>query len=164
MAALSFRRVDEVGTLQKLVEDVFADPQVRWGLGWTDEDDPEEAMAAIEALFEHRHEAGWTLLEVRHGGRCAGLAGLGPLDPESAERAYAIYLTERRRGLGRRVTDRLLERARASGAESVLAITWAENEASRALLEGAGFRFEGEAPYGWAQESELDWVVYRCVL
>lgn len=161
---LTLRPIESLSTLTGLVEETFSDPEVRLGIGWQPEDDTEEAMAAIQDLFERRFEQGWTLWQVTLDGRGAGLAGLGPIDPEDGSAWYAIYLTLRGQGLGTRVTERVVERARQRGVETLVAVMWAENEASRALMTGQGFAFAGPAPYAWAQESELDWVEYRLSL
>lgn len=156
----SFEPIEDADTLRSVVGEVFADSQVRRGMGWTEDDDPEEAREAIEGLFERRFESGWWLADVRMQGERAGLAGLGPTDEDGAA-WYAIYLLHRGEGLGRAVTERLIDRARKHGVDELIAVSWAENDAIQGLLESVGFEFVGEAPYDWADESELTWVEYR---
>lgn len=161
MGELTFETVTDAEALEQLVDDVFCDPEVRRGMGWTDADPVDEAMEAIHGLWQRRLDAGWDLVEVRHHGERAGLAGLGPTDPDDASAWYAIYLLHRGEGLGRRVTRRFIQRAKASGARELVAVTWAKNTASQALLEGEGFEPVGPAPYDWARESQLDWLELR---
>lgn len=161
---LRLRPIEDADSLQGLVDDVFADPEVRRGMGWTEADPLEDAMDAIHGLWRRRLASGWQLLEVRDEGERAGLAGLGPVDPEDGSAWYAIYLLHRGEGLGRRVTRRLIRRAREAGARELVAVTWAKNTASQALLEGEGFERVGAAPYDWAEQSELDWLELRCPL
>lgn len=164
MDELFLERIGDAASLERVVEEVFADPEVRRGMGWTEDDDPEQAREAIEGLWARRFEEGWRLFDVRLEGRRAGLVGLGPLDEGEGTVWYAVYLLERGQGLGRRLTRRAVDRAREEGAREVLAVTWAENEASRRLLEAEGFEPVGEAPYDWARESALTWMEYRRAL
>lgn len=157
---LSFEPIEEADTLRSVVDEVFADPEVRRGMGWTEDDDPGEAREAIEGLFERRFESGWWLADVRLQDERAGLAGLGPIDEDGAA-WYAIYLLRRGEGLGRTVTERLIARARKRGVEELIAVSWAENDAIQGLLESVGFELAGEAPYDWARESTLTWLEYR---
>lgn len=159
MDELALDPVDDADALQRLVDTVFADPEVRRGMGWTEADDREAALEAISGLWHDRFEDGWDLRAVRRGDRTVGLVGLGPVG-EDATAWYAVYLLDRGEGLGRRLTRWGLDEACDRGADRVLAVTWAENEASRGLLEAEGFELEGPAPFDWARESELSWVVY----
>lgn len=155
-------RLEPVGSedeLQALVEHVFSDPGARRGMGWTEDDDPAEAMEAIWGLWERRFADGWQAYEVRHAGDSAGLAGLGPI--EGGQAWWAVYLVKRGEGLGTETGRRLVDRARERDVETLIAVTWTENEASRRMLETLGFREEGPAPYDWAEESELSWLRYR---
>lgn len=158
-AELNLARVESPGALEDLVHDVFSDPQVRRGMGWTEADDTDEALEAIWGLWERRFREGWRLFEVRHQDERAGLAGLGPV--EEATAWWAVYLTERGRGLGQAIGRRLAKRAREEGAEELVAVTWARNQASQGMLEALGFESVGPAPYDWARESELEWLEYR---
>jgi RimJ/RimL family protein N-acetyltransferase len=65
-------------------------------------------------------------------------------DPTSAEIAYAVADSVRRRGLGRAVVDRLLDTAAQIGVCHVHAVMSAENRPSAALMRsfGARLRFE----------------------
>lgn len=164
MTDLQLATIDDAAHLDRVVEEVFSDPEVRRGMGWTEEDDAEEAKAAIAGLWSRRFEAGWDLRDVRLDGERAGLVGLGPVDEATGTAWYAIYLLERGEGLGRELTRWALAAASSQGAREAVAVTWAENEASRRLLEGEGFELAGPAPYDWAQESVLDWLEYRCAL
>lgn len=157
--SLSLETVTDDDELADLVEAVFSDPGTRRGMGWTEDDDPEEAMEAISGLWEKRFERGWRIYDVRREGERVGLAALGP--PDEAEPWWAVYLLDRGEGLGKAVGRRLVEQARRDGASAVLAVTWAENAASRGMLEALGFEERGPAPYGWAEESELAWLAYR---
>lgn len=141
------------------MSEVFADPGTRRGMGWTGEDDTEEALAAIEGLWDRRFAEGWCVYDVRDDGRRVGMSGLGPID--DGEAWWAVYLLERGQGYGRAVGRRLVDRARRDGADRVVAVTWAANEASRRMLEALDFRVEGPAPYDWAHESSLEWLLYR---
>lgn len=154
---LTFHEVHAEPELAVLVDAVFADAEVRRGMGWTPEDDVDEAMAAIHGLWEHRFEGGWTLWRIHAADALVGLAGLGPVDEEDETAWSAVYLLERGEGFGARVTERLVEHARQVGACALVAVTWAENEAAKALLEVTGFEPEGPARYDWAKESELSW-------
>jgi RimJ/RimL family protein N-acetyltransferase len=156
---LELDRVRTPAELTELVDDVFEDPQARRGLGWTEADDIEEAMASIRWLFDHRYEKGWQLYEVRADDERAGIAGLGPV--EDGEAWWAVYLTVRGRGLGQRVGEQLIARAEREGAREVVAATWARNGASRRMLETLGFDDVGPATYEWAEDSQLTWIEYR---
>jgi RimJ/RimL family protein N-acetyltransferase len=145
--------------VRDVAQDVFADPDVRLGLGWQPHEDEDTALDAIMGLFEQRYQDGWRLYEVRHEDRRAGLAGIGPRGENEAW--YAIYLLERGEGLGARVTERFVEQAREEDLDALVAITWAENEASHGLLESQGFEFVGEAEYDWSEDSELTWIEFR---
>jgi len=145
----------------EVVEDVFDDPMVRRGIGWTEEDDPDEAKAAIRELFDRRHADGWRLFEVRKEDQRVGLTGLGPTDRDEGRAWYAIYLLDRGRGLGREVTEAMIDHAREEGLEVLGAITWADNEASRGLLTSLGFELVREHEAKWARESALTWVELR---
>lgn len=158
---LVLERIDDAAQLERVVDEVFADAEVRRGMGWTEADDPEEARAAIRGLWRRRLEAGWRLFDVSLEDRRAGLVGLGPVDEADGTVWYAVYLLERGQGLGGRLTRRAIERARREGARELVAVTWAKNEASRGLLEAEGFEPAGEAPYDWARESALTWLEYR---
>lgn len=161
---LQLTLIDEQAELADLVEHVFADAEVRRGMGWTEADDTDEAMTAIHGLFERRHEAGWRLYRVTDAGETVGLAGRGPVDPDDASAWFAVYLRRRGEGLGCAVTERLAAEAADAGARELVAVTWAENTASQGLLEATGFELVGPAPYDWARESELDWRLYRRAL
>lgn len=156
---LSLEPVAGKDELEALVADVFADPGTRRGMGWTEDEDPEEALEAIWGLWERRFAADWRIYEVRHEDERAGLAGLGPI--EDGQAWWAVYLLERGEGLGTATGERLVEQARQQGARTLIAVTWKQNEASRAMLETLGFEEEGPAPYDWAEESELSWLRYR---
>lgn len=156
---LTLAPVDERAGVRELVDDVFSDPETRRGIGWTEADDPERAREAITDLWDRRFDEGWRVLEVRAGEARAGMAGLGPV--EDGEAWWAVYLLERGRGLGRAVGRRLAGRARRQGVRELVAVTWAENDASRRMLEALGFDERGPAPYEWAEESALAWVEYR---
>lgn len=160
---LILQRVEDVSLLEDLVDSVFADPQARRGMGWTAEDDPEEAMEAIWGLWHRRFQHGWRLFTVVHEDRRAGLAGLGPVE-EDGTAWWAVYLLERGQGIGPRVGHQLIERATRDGVRELIAVTWAKNEASRSMLEDLGFEEEGPAPYDWARESPLSWCEYRLEL
>lgn len=155
----SLEPVTDGDELTTLVETVFSDPGARRGMGWTEDDDPEEAMEAISGLWAKRFERGWRIYDVRREGQRVGLAALGP--PEEPEPWWAVYLLERGEGLGKAIGRRLVERARRDGADALLAVTWVKNAASRGMLEALGFEQQGPAPYDWAEESELAWLAYR---
>lgn len=157
--SFSLELVTDGEELSGLVETVFGDPGTRRGMGWTEDDDPEEAMAAIAGLWVKRFAEDWRIYDVRRDGQRVGLAALGPAD--EAEPWWAVYLLERGEGLGQAIGRRLVERAREDGAEALVAVTWAKNAASRGMLEALGFQEQGPAPYDWAEESELAWLVYR---
>lgn len=159
---LTLRRVEAREEVEALVAAVFSDPEARRGMGWTESDDPSRAREAIQGLWEHRFEEGWRFVEVLCGGRRAGMAALSPI--EEGRAWWAVYLVERGRGLGTRVGRRLLQQARRAGASQLCAITWAENAASRAMLEKLDFDPVGPAPYDWARESQLEWLEYRRTL
>lgn len=129
-------------------------------MGWTEADDTAEALEAIHGLWERRFEEGWRILEVRHEDERAGLAGLGPIEDDGTA-WWAVYLVERGKGIGREVGRRLIEQARKQGATTLVAVTWAKNDASQRMLEALGFEDIGPAPYDWADESQLDWLQYR---
>lgn len=156
---LSLERVSDEEQVAQLVSHVFAEPETRRGMGWTEEDDPEEAMEAIAGLWEARFAEGWRIYAVQQGQATVGLAGLGPAGEDSPW--WAVYLLERGQGLGKTAGQRLIEQARREGAKQVLAVTWRKNEASRGMLEALGFHEVGPAPYDWARESELSWLQYR---
>jgi len=145
--------------LEALVSTVFCDPQTRRGMGWTERDDPEEAMQAIGGLWHRRLDEGWSIFDVQRTGETIGLAGLGPI--EEGRAWWAVYLLERGQGLGKAIGRRLIDRAAEDGAREVVAVTWAKNEASRGMLSSLGFEAEGPPPYDWARESELAWLRYR---
>lgn len=159
---LTLAPVTAEAELTELVDHVFSDPGTRRGMGWTEDEDPEEAMASIRGLWEHRLETGWRLYDVRSDGQRVGLAGLGPI--EEGEAWWAVYLLERGEGYGQATGRRLIEAARQRGVRALIAVTWAKNEPSKRMLEALGFTEQGPAPYGWAEESELSWLQYRRTL
>lgn len=161
MQRLTLDPVETLDELDALVEATFSDPEVRRGMGWIPSDDADKALEAIHGLFTRRFEAGWDLRAVRTEDGLAGLVGLGPLDEEDRSPWYAVYLLDRGRGLGRKLTRWALDLAQNRGAREVIAITWQENEPMRNLLDSEGFSLHGEAAYQWAQESELTWLEYR---
>lgn len=151
--------IESPSELEETIDTIFADPQARMGMGWGPEDDLDEAMRSIRGLWRDRFEAGWHLFRVHWGNRLAGFTGLGP--GTDGRNWYAIYLLERGQGLGSQVTDDMLDIARAEKIPSLIAITREGNQACRRLLTSHGFTLQGPAPYEWAQESPLTWLVYR---
>lgn len=73
-----------------------------------------------------------------------------------------LVVTEvaRRRGLGRRLVDELITRARAAGAQSAFLEVRESNQAARALYEGVGFVVKGRRKGYYASTPE-DAVIYR---
>lgn len=155
----SLEPIEDPAQLEAVVERVFSDPGARKGMGWTEADDPAEAIEAIEGLWQHRFEEGWVLEAVHADGVLAGLAGYGPVD--APEPLVAVYLLRRGEGIGTWATDQFIERAREQGARAVRAITWARNTGSRRMLEAIGFEAVGPVDARWARESELEWIEHR---
>ncbi len=140
---------------------VFSDPEARRGMGWTEQDDAEEAKRSILGLWRRRFQGDWVLFAIEVDGRDVGLAGLGSGSQADEPPWVAVYLLERGRGLGRRATEQLLDLAAEQGHARVRAVTWAENKRGRGLLEALGFEDQGPASYPWAEESGMAWLVYE---
>lgn len=140
---------------------VFSDPEARRGMGWTEQDDAEEAKESILGLWRHRFHGDWALFAIDVDDRDVGLAGLGSGSQADEPPWVAVYLLERGSGLGRWATEQLLDLAAGQGHETVRAVTWAENERGRGLLGALGFEDQGPAKYPWAEESGMVWLVYE---
>jgi ribosomal protein S18 acetylase RimI-like enzyme len=99
----------------------------------------DDEFAAFETMYGP--PGGVFLVAVTKTGELAGGAGLRRLDPRTAEmkRLY-VYDPYRRRGLGRRLCEELLRRARAYGYAKVRLDTVARLVEANALYEGLGFR------------------------
>lgn len=159
MTSLTYHPITDPKHLQATVQSVFSDPDTRRGMGWRRTDDAQQALEAIHGLWEERYHDGWDLYRVHHDEDLIGFTGLGPI--EDGEAWYAIYILERGEGYGSTVTEHMIQHAHDTPADTLTAVAEETNHASRALLEKHGFEPVGEAPYDWAQESELTWISYE---
>lgn len=116
---------------------------------------PEESCHVLTAAA--LRESGAELFALRDGsGEVAAVGALKPLDAVSVElKSMHVPDRMRGRGLGRVLLWRLLEEARASGAEKVLLETGSAPDfaAARGLYEAAGFTYC--PPFGAYQPDPL---------
>lgn len=96
----------------------------------------------------HMQADGWPVLVAEVDGAVLGYAYVSQFRPKSAYRFTvedSIYLapTATGRGIGRPLLSELIERARAAGAHSVIAVIAAPGEVSIALHHRAGFVHAG---------------------
>jgi len=118
---------------------------------------------------DHTVHVAWTAWS---GARIVGEARYVRLrsDPTSAEIAFSVADTHRRRGIGTLMVESLGELARADGVEAFTSMVGHDNRASSAFLTGLGTRFsfadgalEGRAPVpAWSRSSELAACLVRC--
>lgn len=103
-----------------------------------------ETVADRRAWLQAHGPAHPVLVAETAAGEVVGWASLSPFHPRSAFRhtvETSVYIDEhyQRRGLGRRLTEALLERARDLGHHRVLATISGDQPASIALHESLGF-------------------------
>lgn len=114
------------------------------------DDTPLEA-ASRQSWFEHHHPDSYPLRVLEIEGAVAGWVGLEPFyghpqSPNTAEISLYVARAHQSQGLGRRLLDDGLTRARALGFATLLACVFAHNEISVRLLKGAGFQAWGNLP------------------
>jgi GNAT superfamily N-acetyltransferase len=99
----------------------------------------DDEFAGFETMYGP--PGGLFLLTLTEAGELAGGAGLRRLDAQTAEmkRLY-VYESHRRRGLGRRLCEELLRRAKDLGYAKVRLDTVARLVEANALYERLGFR------------------------
>jgi len=97
----------------------------------------------------HKHRFGWFALEHRRECRLIGWCGLRLL--EHTEEVEILYLLDEvvwRQGLATEAASRCVEDGfRQHGLDVIIGLTYAENVASRRVLEKAGLLFSNEATY-----------------
>jgi phosphinothricin acetyltransferase len=98
--------------------------------------------------FEAHGLPGYPVIVAEDGGNVLGWASLSPWSDRGAYARTAegsLFVSEgwRGAGIGRRLTEALIARARAAGHGVLIARIESGNEASRRLLLGAGFRSVG---------------------
>lgn len=137
--------------LDRLLEAAVADadplevmPAVEGPPGWS-----AERRAAFLAFHRRRSLDPDTAIEttwvVEIAGRAAGAARLRPVPGKSAvvvEAGVWLVRAVRGRGIGKRVTEVLLEAARDGGAARFVASTTVDNAAARRLMSGQGADFD----------------------
>ena len=127
-------RLDEDITIARLVDpgevEPMLDSYVRWCLerlatvNGVTFDDPEAVVALYRGSFRtdlpHLCSARGRLLVARLHGRACGVGALKPIDAETAEikRLY-VAPEHRRRGIARRMLERLIDDARAEGYRAI---------------------------------------------
>jgi ribosomal-protein-alanine N-acetyltransferase len=105
-------------------------------------------------------------LLLQAGGRDVGFALFRVVAEGSELLTIAVRPAERRRGLGRRLLQAVIERVRTAGARTVYLEVGADNPAARRLYEAVGFQSIGTRP-GYYQRpggTPADAVAMRLVL
>jgi putative acetyltransferase len=118
----------------KLVSEVLAEHGLKFNPEGTDADlsDLEASYMRWGGIFE--------LLE-DHQGNLLGTAGLFPLDAETCELRKMYFVPQiRGRGLGRRMLERMLARAREAGFRRITLETASVLQTAVRLYRSAGFR------------------------
>ncbi|MGI6004636.1 MAG: GNAT family N-acetyltransferase [Christensenellales bacterium] len=115
-----------------------------------------------------RHDHTRPILVARSGLRVIGYSALA-LYKESvgfeaiAESSVYVHEHHRRQGIGLMLLEAILAQAQAIGYSAVIATITADNTASRALHEKAGFRFFGElSGAGRRDGRKVDLVLMAC--
>lgn len=103
------------------------------------------------AWLAEKRAAGLPVLVARDGDVVAGFATYGPFRPwpgfrTSVEHSVHVARSHRRRGLGRRLVQALLDEATAAGLHVMVAGVDGSNAASIALHEALGFEQVGRMP------------------
>ncbi|MBN2565732.1 MAG: N-acetyltransferase [Candidatus Eisenbacteria bacterium] len=109
--------------------------------------EPRAGRGAVEWFESHASDA-YPLIVADEGGDVVGWASLTPWSPRgayarTAEGSLFIREGDRGRGVGKALTQALIEHARAAGHGVLIARAETGNEHSRRLLLGAGFRSVG---------------------
>ncbi len=115
-----------------------ADLDERYGPPAADEP-PEVTAARRDALRVHAADVVAVLLAVEADGAPLGHVMLRRLGEEWELKRLIVAPTARRRGVGRALTDAVIERARGGGARRVILQTGAPQPESVALYAAAGF-------------------------
>jgi L-amino acid N-acyltransferase YncA len=98
-----------------------------------------------------RRALGQPVVVARDSGAVVGFASFGDFRPwpgyrSTVEHTVHVAAPRRRQGVGRRLVDEILDRARKAGKHVVIAGIDAENEASLRLHERLGFQQVGHMP------------------
>ncbi len=101
--------------------------------------------------LDGRRAAGYPVIVARRAGDVVGFASYGDFRPWPGYRhtvEHSVYVAAGRRGdgIGRRLVEELLERARRAGKHVVIAGIDAQNDASLRMHEALGFRAVGHLP------------------
>jgi phosphinothricin acetyltransferase len=112
---------------------------------------PVTAGERLAWLISRRRESHPVVVARESDGTVAGFASYGSFRPwpgyrSSVEHSVHVGAAHRRRGIGRRLVEELLERARRDGKHAMVAGIDGENHASLRLHEGLGFREVGRLP------------------
>jgi ribosomal-protein-alanine N-acetyltransferase len=137
------------------------------------------AAALHRQAFEPLDERPWTRRDMAELLASPGVAGLF-LELEGREEGFALWRVAadeaelltiaveagcRRRGLGRRLLDAVMEQARDRGARSLFLEVGADNAPARSLYSQAGFMEVGRRPaYYRRRAGSADAVVLRLTL
>jgi len=101
--------------------------------------------------FDRRREAAHPAIVAREDGVVVAFAAYGPFRPwpgyrRTVEHSVYVSAPARRRGIGSRLVQELLERARSQGMHAVIAGIDADNEPSLRLHKQLGFEQVGRLP------------------
>ncbi|MBZ5487339.1 GNAT family N-acetyltransferase [Halomonas aquamarina] len=105
-------------------------------------------------------------LLIRHKGVLIGRANLRDIDGENASIGYRLAACACGQGIAQKALKHLMKEARCMyGLETLTAVVSVENQASRRVLEKAGFDAVDKLPdHARVADRRLDCLVYRCVL
>jgi ribosomal protein S18 acetylase RimI-like enzyme len=107
------------------------------------------SLKLTKAFVEGNIAKGYPHLVAIHDGRVVGWCDAIPGDSKMglghvARLGMAVQEAYRRQGIGRRLLDTVIERARRIGIEKIELGVYASNKAALALYQGAGFAVEGK--------------------
>jgi len=114
--------------------------------------DTEPVTVEARRAWFHAHSPGrWPIWVAQADGKIAGWLSLQPFHERPAYRItgeVSVYVTasHRKRGIGRLLLKKAVQRAPALGLHNLVALVFGHNEPSLGLFEGLGFQRWGRLP------------------